>query len=220
MSNSAPSRKTINFSNPLTGATCAHRQQPTKPASTAELREAILRSPTVMNSPTFRVFFETLLANTEVVKAFHTCQPASPQDRLHANWPGSTGLQSSEQASGRARTSPMIWSAEREVAAVAAFVTGLGLYMLHQSGLWRQARPEPRLALHWAQEYREANLEDPLRALRRREPAHAGLMAEVLELPVRGDPSDPDQLARVLSAVRLATLPTQATWLTDCSGAG
>ena len=98
---------------------------------------------------------------------------------------------------------------------MAAFVAGLGLYMLHRSGLSEQSRPPTRLALHWAQEYRVILLEEPLRALRRRAPGLAGLMADVLEMPFTSESSDPDQVARVLSAVRMATLPTQALWLTD-----
>lgn len=69
------------------------------------------------------------------------------------------------------------------------------------------------LALHWAQEYRESILEIPLRVLRREQPDLAGMMAEVLEMSVRGDSWVPDQVARILAAVRLATLPNQAAWL-------
>ncbi len=69
------------------------------------------------------------------------------------------------------------------------------------------------MALHWAQEYRESMLEIALRVLRRGQPDLAGMMAEVLEMSVRGDSWVPDQVARILAAVRLATLPNQAIWL-------
>lgn len=69
------------------------------------------------------------------------------------------------------------------------------------------------LALHWAQEYRESMLEIALRVLRLGHPDLAGMMAEVLEMSVRGDSWVPDQVARILAAVRLATLPNQAIWL-------
>jgi hypothetical protein len=56
-------------------------------------------------------------------------------------------------------------------------------------------------------------LEIALRVLRRGHPDLAGMMAEVLEMSVRGDSWVPDQVARILAAVRLATLPNQAIWL-------
>ena len=213
MNNSYPIRKTLTLRHPGTMAACSSRPRAAKKPTISEKRDAILRSPTVLNAPSFREFFETVLLDSEVVNALHARQPRTSQTEILMNGGNSTGLQCSEQASGRASTSTLILPAEREVAAVCAFVSGLGLYMLHQSGLWRQAQPEPSLALHWAQEYRESILEIPLRVLRREQPELAGLMAEVLEMSVRGNSCNPEQVARILAAVRLATLPNQAAWL-------
>ncbi len=213
MNNSYPIRKTLTLRHPGTIPSCSSSQRAAKKPTISEKRDAILRSPTVLNAPSFGEFFDTVLLDSEVVNAFHARQPRTSHPEIQMSVGISTGLQCSEQASGRASTSTLILSAEREVAAVCAFVSGLGLYMLHQSGLWRQAQPEPPLALHWSQEYRESILEIPLRVLRREQPELAGLMAEVLEMSVRGDSCDPDQVARILAAVRLATLPNQAAWL-------
>ncbi len=157
-------------------------------------------------------FVDTLLADDQIVfafsacRVFESCASGRPEVRLKLRANDSSVL-----AARRAANKPGLARAERSVAGVAAYLYGLGLYQLSFE-LDRCKPPVLPIGLKHAQAHRHDLLDTPLRKLRSVQPELGAVLTAALELGSACD-CEPEQLARVLTAVRLANLPTEQQWL-------
>lgn len=157
-------------------------------------------------------FVDAVLADDQVVCALSACrlfeQFTSGRSEVRLSLRAND---SSVLAARRAANSQILAPAERSLAGVAAYLYGIGLYMLSFE-LDRCKPPVLTIGLEQALIHRRMLLEEPLRKLRSEHPELGALMAAALELG-SADDCDPEQLARVLTAVRLANLSTEQHWL-------
>jgi hypothetical protein len=162
-------------------------------------------------------FVETLLSDDRVVYAFSACRvfEGASSDRTGTRT-FRRANDTSVLAARRAANSKLLAPGERSVAGVAAYLYGLGFYQLSFQ-LDRCKPPALQIGLQHAQAHRHALLDAPLRKLRSEHPDLGALLTASLGLGSACD-CEPEQLARVFSAVRLANLPYEQSWLGDWGG--
>jgi len=164
-----------------------------------------------MPTPDMEEFLGQTFAQPEVVTAYFRPTPmvgrSVPPHATRMVLPFDHAL----RAAKRAAAMPVLWPQERGLAWLAAFVYPCGLFhgadpsLRHASGT---RKGTPAQALH---RLRYELLQDPLRQLRRRNLPLGDTLAAALGLD-GSDQCDAEQVARLATAVRLATVELDQAW--------
>ena len=152
-----------------------------------------------------------MFAQPDVVKAYFRPTPmlfrSVPHGATRMVLPFDHALRAAKRAGGM----PVLWPQERGLAWLAAFVYPCGIFHEADPSLRYASRPgkgAPAVALH---RLRYELQQDPLRQLRRRNLALGDTLAAALGLD-GSDQCDGEQVARLLTAVRLATVELDQAW--------
>ena len=139
-------------------------------------------------------------------------QPIAPVAQLDMKtvW---TPLEVATAAADQARSLALVLPHEREFIHLVTLVYPCALFHCVRStamGGYDRIAPSP----DWLVHLRGLFVADALHTLRSQEPAMADTLTAVLGIPGQGN-TDPNLVARLASAVRLAHLQTQAIWSTS-----
>ena len=164
-----------------------------------------------MPVPEMDEFLGQMFAQPEVVTAYFRPTPmvgrSVPPHATRMVLPFDHAL----RAAKRAAAMPVLWPQERGLAWLAAFVYPCGLFHGADPSLRHTPGPRkgaPADALH---RLRYELLQDPLRQLRRCNLALGDTLAAALGLD-GSDQCDAEQMARLVTAVRLATVELDQAW--------
>jgi hypothetical protein len=149
-------------------------------------------------------FFHSILANSGMVQAYFEPRVLPVDFGKAAGQINVMPFEESVSAAGKAKCFDILLRKEQGLAEVAAFLHGAGLYFI-TSSLGRDTCPDAKVSAHAAHEHNRAWLEDPLRALRSSNPALGATLTAGMEMGDFGE-CDPEQVARLITARRLANL--------------
>jgi len=155
-------------------------------------------------------FFNLILANTEVVQAYFEPRSLNVGSKNSAGQFTFVPVNQSLLAASQAKRFEILLPHEKGLAGVAAFLHAGGLYFITSS---LSGEPcSPAQLSRFAREHSWAWLEDPLRALRSSNPALGATLTAGMEMGDFGE-CNQEQVARLITARRLANLGIEKLWL-------
>jgi hypothetical protein len=159
------------------------------------------------------LFFSAIFSSSDMVQAYFEPRPLEVGRGNSAGQFTVTPFDASLRAANSATRYGVLLPPERGLAGVASFLHAAGLYFI-TSSLARENCPASTISAHEARVHCRAWLEDGLRSLRFSEPALGATLTAAMEMGDFGD-SDPDQVARLITARRLANLRIEDMWLSQ-----
>jgi len=156
-------------------------------------------------------FFNLALADTGVVQAYFEPRLINMGSDRSAGQLAVVPVNESLRAASQASRFDILPPHERGLAKVAAFLHAAGLYFI-TSSMRSDHRMQSEVSAHCAREHNRVWLEDALRALRADIPALGATLTAGMEMGDFGG-CDPEQVARIITARRLANLGIEELWL-------
>ena len=198
---------------PISAPTSVSRSTPSHAERTQSQRLAFRDALPDIPQADYDAFAHALVANEDLVSCYFEPQVIASGGRCEQILP----LEAALRAGRRAASMSVLLPHERQVAHLAAFLQPCGLFLCAQASTI-EALGIRSLDSRRCTAARYILLVDAIAVLRRANPGLGSTLGAVLQVE-GGDDVDPDQVARIATAARLATLRLNALW-TDAMGRG